>query len=113
MTFLNNLQADSFYQASFGIVIEDSLSLASKLDSFSFSHVRWKGNAVADKLAKLVKNFDAPQVWSEDIPIEVDPLVLIDSSFAVVWIKFLIGFSQKKKKKHHTATLPINCHIIV
>lgn len=40
MTFLNNLQADSFYQASFGIVIEDSLSLASKLDSFSFSHVR-------------------------------------------------------------------------
>ena len=39
---------------------------------------------MADKLAKLAKNFDAPQVWLEDIPIEVDSLVLIDSSFAVV-----------------------------
>lgn len=39
-TFLNYLQADSSCQASFGIVIEDSLSLASQLDSSSFSHAR-------------------------------------------------------------------------
>lgn len=39
-TFLNYLQANSPCQASFGIVIEDSLSLASQLDSFSFSHAR-------------------------------------------------------------------------
>lgn len=39
-TFLNYLQADSSCEASFGIVIKDSLSLASQLDSFSFFHAR-------------------------------------------------------------------------
>ena len=64
-----------------------------------FSHIRGKGNAMANKLAKLAKYLVVPQVWLEDIPSDVDSLVLIESSFAVIWIKSLTGFSKKKKKK--------------
>ena len=39
---------------------------------------------MADKLAKLFKKFETPHVWVEDTPIEVDPLVLVDCSFAGV-----------------------------
>ena len=55
---------------------------------------------MANKLAKLAKYLVVPQVWLEDIPSDVDSLVLIESSFAVIWIKSLIGFSKKKKKKN-------------
>ena len=58
---------------------------------------------MANKLAKLAKYLVVPQVWLEDIPSDVDSLVLIESSFAVIWIKSLTGFSKKKKKKkNHT-----------
>ena len=65
-----------------------------------FSHIRGKGNAMANKLAKLTKYLVVPQVWLEDIPSDVDSLVLIESSFAVIWIKSLTGFLKKKKKNH-------------
>ena len=55
---------------------------------------------MANKLAKLAKYLVVPQVWLEDIPSDVDSFVLIDSSFAVIWIKSLTGFSKKKKKDH-------------
>lgn len=32
-----------------------------------FSHVKRKGNAVANNLAKLAKHSIAPQIWLEDI----------------------------------------------
>jgi len=83
-TVLNCIQASSPCLVSFGNVIEDSIALASQLYDCSFSHVRQKGNAVADKLAKLAKYLVVPQVWLEDIPSDVDSIVLIDSSFAVV-----------------------------
>ena len=67
-----------------------------------FSHIRGKGNAMANKLAKLAKYLVVPQVWLEDIPSDVDSFVLIDSSFAVIWIKSLTGFSKKKKKIIHS-----------
>lgn len=81
-TIIKYLQADTPCMASFGIVIANSLSLASQLDSVSFIHVRRMGNAVADRLAKLATRFDSPHVCVEDTPIEVDPLVLIDCNFA-------------------------------
>nr|XP_023884649.1 uncharacterized protein LOC111996849 [Quercus suber] len=54
-TVLNCIQAGSPCLAPFGKVIEDSFSLASHLSHYSFSHVRRKGNVMADKLAKLAK----------------------------------------------------------
>ncbi|KAK9997332.1 hypothetical protein SO802_022018 [Lithocarpus litseifolius] len=83
-TVLNCIQAGSPCLAPFGNVIEDSISLASRLGYYSFSHVRRKGNVVADKLAKLAKYLDVPKDWLEDIPSDVNSLVLIESSFAEV-----------------------------
>ena len=83
-TVLNCIQAGSPCLAPFGNAIEDSISLASHLSHYSFSHVRRKGNTMADKLAKLAKYLDVPKVWLEDIPSDVNSLGLIDSSFAEV-----------------------------
>ena len=83
-TVPNCIQAGSPCLASFGNVIEDSITLSSQLCDCSVSHVRRKGNVVGNKLAKLTKYHVVPQVWLEDIPSDVDSLVLIDSSFAVV-----------------------------
>lgn len=49
---------------------------------------------MADKLTKLAKKFDTAHVWVEDTPIEVNPLVLVDCSFAGVSINFWSGFSN-------------------
>lgn len=58
-TIIKYLQADTPCMASFGIVIANSLSLASQLDSVSFIHVRRMGNAVADRFAKLATRCDS------------------------------------------------------
>nr|POE51404.1 hypothetical protein CFP56_41771 [Quercus suber] len=43
--------------------------------------VRLKGNAVADKLAKLAKYSPCPRYWSDDIPCDVQNLVVADRHF--------------------------------
>ena len=66
--------------APYGNIIEDSIILASQLSHCSFSHVCRKGNAVADKLAKLAKHLNVPKVWLDNIPSDVNSLVVIDSN---------------------------------
>lgn len=83
-TILNYIQGGSPSLEPFGNIIEDSSILASQLSHCSFSHVRRKGNAVFNKLAKLAKHLDVPKVWLEDIPSDVNSLVVIDSNFAEV-----------------------------
>ena len=69
---------------------------------------------MANKLAKLAKYLVVPQVWLEDIPSDVDSLVLIESSFAVIWIKSLTGLiSQKKKKKKSYTTTKIYFTVLI
>lgn len=82
-TILNYIQGGSPSLEPFGN-IEDSSILASQLSHCLFSHVRRKGNAVFNKLAKLAKHLDVPKVWLEDIPSDVNSLVVIDSNFAEV-----------------------------
>ena len=64
--------------APFGHLIEDSLQLVASFRSFSFSHVKRKGNCVADKLAKLARGSHLPQIWLEDIHSDATNLVLFD-----------------------------------
>ena len=64
-----------------GHIIEESHSLATKLRMVFFTHTKRKGNNVADKLTKLVKNLYEPQVWLEDIHSNVTDLVTFDRSF--------------------------------
>ena len=76
----NHLVSDSTCMTAFGHIIEDSRCLATSLRSVSYSHVRWKGNRVADKLAKLAKFLYEPQIWIEDIHSDVTNYVILDKS---------------------------------
>ena len=58
-----HLILDSPCLAAFGHIIDDSRRLISSLRNASFTHVRRKGNIVADKLAKLTKFLYEPQIW--------------------------------------------------
>ena len=76
-----HLVLNSTCMTAFGHIIEDSRRLATRLRSVSFSHVRRKGNTVADKLAKLAKFLYEPQIWLEDIQRDVTNFVILDRSF--------------------------------
>ena len=67
--------------ASFGHLIEDSQQLVTSFRAFAFSYVKRKGNGVADKLAKLVRESHFPRIWLEDIHSDATNLVLFDRSF--------------------------------
>ena len=79
-TILNSILGGLPCLAPYGNIIEDSIILASQLSHCSFSHVCRKGNAVADKLAKLAKHLNVPKVWLDNIPSDVNSLVVIDSN---------------------------------
>ncbi|XP_050252029.1 uncharacterized protein LOC126698687 [Quercus robur] len=65
--------------SSFGHILEDVKALALNFVSATFIHVKRQGNAVADRLAKAAKNIPCPHVWSNDIPSDVQQLVIHDS----------------------------------
>ena len=75
-----HLILDSPCLAAFGHIIGDSRRLISSLRNASFTHVRRKGNMVANKLAKLAKLLYKPQIWLEDIHCDVTNFVLLDKS---------------------------------
>lgn len=75
--------------APFGHVIEVFRFLASSLGSYSFSysfsHVKQKGNCIAGKLARLAKFvFSNPRIWLEDIYSDATNIVLFDRSFLLI-----------------------------
>ena len=41
-----------------------------------FSHVIWSGNRVAHTLSRKAKEFEVYQAWLEEVPNDVEPLVL-------------------------------------
>ena len=79
--------------APFGHVIEVFRFLASSLGSYSFSHVKQKGNCIAGKLARLAKFvFSNPQIWLEDIYSDATNIVLFDRSFLLIeWNNSLLS----------------------
>nr|XP_023895477.1 uncharacterized protein LOC112007374 [Quercus suber] len=80
-TIIKSLNSDEVCLAPFGHLIEDSLQLISSFRYFAFSHVKRKGNYVANKLAKLAKGFTLSQIWLEDIQSDGTNLVMFDRSF--------------------------------
>ena len=75
-----HLSSDQPSMAAFGHIVEDA-SLAATLRSFSFSHIKRKGNMVADKLAKLAKLLYEPKIWLEDIHSDAAIFVISDRNF--------------------------------
>lgn len=81
-TIVKAFNIDSTCLTSFGHIAKDVRALALNFATVSFIHVRRSGNAVADKLAKLAKYSHSPQIWYDDVPYDIQHLVLADKSFS-------------------------------
>ena len=55
-----------------------TLIFASQLSFHSFSHVKRSGNFVAHALARRAKRLADMQVWIEEVPEDLNPIVLYD-----------------------------------
>ena len=84
-TVLNYIQAGPPRLASFGHIIDDAINLSSFLCHCSFSHVRRKGNTVADKLAKLAKLCFVPKIWKRTSLMMLTLLYYL--TVALLWLK--------------------------
>ena len=78
---VNSFNTDEECMAPFGPLIEDSRQLAVSSRACVFSHVKRKGNSVADMLAKLARKSLFPRIWLNDIHSDATNLVLFDRSF--------------------------------
>ena len=92
-----HLSSDQPSIAAFGHIVEDARSLAAMLGRFSYSHLKHKGNMVADKLTKQAKFLYEPKIWLEDI--HSDPVCNFWQKFFVLVMNFPDWFLKKKKKK--------------
>ena len=63
----------------FGLVINDSLRLATAFRFCHFSHVKRMGNTVAHLLARSSKSGNELQVWMESVPEDIAPFVFNDA----------------------------------
>ena len=61
-----------------GHLIKDILSYANSLQSSSFSHVCWQGNAVVHSLAQRAGLSFPLQIWMEFVPPDITSFVLLD-----------------------------------
>ena len=64
--------------SSYGNVIDDILVLADDFQWCEFHHVKRICNVVADMLAKKAKDLLGVRVWLDDLPEDIQPLVLFD-----------------------------------
>ncbi|KAK9994655.1 hypothetical protein SO802_024358 [Lithocarpus litseifolius] len=74
----NALRAGTSNHPEFGLVINDSLALASGFRFCNFAHVKRLGNLVAHFLARKAKSGNVLQVWIESIPDDIAPIVSCD-----------------------------------
>ena len=61
-----------------GHIIQDILSYANSLQSFSFSHVSRQGNAVAYALAQRARLSFPLLVWMESVPPDISSFIVSD-----------------------------------
>ena len=80
-TIYKHLSSDQPSMAAIGHIVDEARKLAATLRSYQFSHMKRKGNMLADKLAKLAKTLYEPTIWVEDIHRDVATLVVSDRSF--------------------------------
>ena len=65
--------------SSFGHILYVVKALALNFVSATFVHVKREGNAIVDKLAKASKTIPCPHVLLNDIPSDVQHIVIHDS----------------------------------
>ena len=79
LVVINALSQGPDCLSSFGNVIDDILVLADDFQLCVFNHVKRLCNVVADMLAKKAKDLLGVRVWSNDLPEDIQPLVLFDA----------------------------------
>ena len=99
-TVISHLNSKSPCLASFSHIIDNSCSIATSFRYYSFIHTKRMGNNVDDKLAKLAKCCNSPQIWLENIHCDATNFVMMDKSHN--WINKIIVFFLKKKKEKST-----------
>ena len=75
MAFLNSKNPGL---ASYGLLLQDTLSLSSVFSKLSYSHTKREGNTVAHNLAKLAVNLPNCVIWMEDVPSNVLSFYQVD-----------------------------------
>ena len=75
---INSLRHGELLHSSIGYLLKDTMSYASSLQSFSFSHVSRQGNYVAHALAKREKLSFSIVVWMESVPPYINSFVMLD-----------------------------------
>ncbi|XP_075670282.1 uncharacterized protein LOC142640068 [Castanea sativa] len=78
LVIINATTNDSGVLATYGAVVEDIRELALGFQLVDFKHVSRSCNAVADALAKKASTTVELQVWLEDMPSDIVPLVRRD-----------------------------------
>ena len=75
---INALTIESGELATYGVVLDDIRVLVLGFQMVDFQHVPRTCNSVVDVLAKKASSTLGMQVWLEDIPTDIVPLVLRD-----------------------------------
>ena len=75
---ISTLRKEEESFSSFGHLISSIKHYLHSCSCISFSHTRRSGNSVTHSLAKLVKNIVDFSIWMEDVPSQVNDVLLAD-----------------------------------
>ena len=75
---INAITQEGAEFSSYGNIIDEICCIAADLKFVEFDHVSCVCNCVVDVLAKKAKNILGQQVWMEDPPDDIVPLLLFD-----------------------------------
>ena len=65
---VSTLNEDVYDNVAFGLIIEDTKSMAANLTKFQFQHVTRRANSVAHVLARHAQFYRDLEVWMESVP---------------------------------------------
>ena len=74
------LTTGDMFSSSYGHLVRDTLCCVNSFRSFSFSHIARQGNTIAHALAQRARLSFLMLVLIEDVPFDIDSLVILDFS---------------------------------
>ena len=77
---INALTTGDMFSSSYGHLVRDTLCCVNSFRSFFFSHIARQGNTIAHALAQRARLSFPLLVWIEDVPFDIDSLVILDFS---------------------------------
>ncbi|KAK8624975.1 hypothetical protein V6N13_089859 [Hibiscus sabdariffa] len=78
LSIIKKLNAATMDRSLISPIISDIQTLRGSFDNITFSFVGRQGNMVAHELAKLGIQLSEPMYWMEEVPMQVECLVLRD-----------------------------------